>query len=115
MKKLIVVFAFILSALSLQAQSDSTAIIVMSVYEGTGLGNNNRLLISYPGSSKTDEFILLERRRLLGNQQVNQRVVAEAINKIVLQGYQLDKFEVEASTDLARRYATYIFIREEKE
>jgi hypothetical protein len=115
MKKLIIVFALLLGALSVQAQSDSTAIIMMSVYEGTGLGNNNRLVISYPGSSKSDELVLLERRRLLGNQQVNQKVVAEAVNKIVLMGYKLDKFEVEASTELARRYATYIFVREEKE
>lgn len=113
MRKSIVILLLLFGMISLHGQSDSTAIIMMSVYEGTGLGNNNRIVISYPGSNRTDKFILLERRRLMGNQQVNQRVVAEAVNKIVLSGYKLDKFEVEASMDLARRYTTYIFVLEE--
>ena len=114
MKKLLLVFALLMCVAFTQAQSDSTAIIMMSVYEGTGSGNNNRISVSYPGSSRADEFILLERLRLFGNPHKNQQIIAESINKIVLMGYKLDKFEMSPSMELARRHSTYIFVREEK-
>lgn len=114
MKKLFIVFALLFCAISGRGQSDSTAIIMMSVYEGTGNNNNNRISISYPGSSRADEFILLGRLRMFGNPHKNQQIIAESINKIVLMGYKLDKFEMSPSMELARRHSTYLFVREDR-
>lgn len=87
----------------------------MSVSEIYTLGRNtqNKITINYPGTGWDEEVIPLQRRSQTGNQHINKAAIAEAINKIVSMGYELQAMDTDRFEN-SHYNSSYVFVRKEE-